>query len=41
MSRPARRHPAPAFKAKVALAAIKGEMTLAQLAEHFDVQAAQ
>src|SRR3981189_1623699 len=27
----------PAFKAKVALAAIKGEMTLAQLAEHFDV----
>ncbi|KYK43211.1 transposase [Bradyrhizobium liaoningense] len=30
-------HHAPAFKAKVALAAIKGEMTLAQLAEHFDV----
>jgi transposase-like protein len=27
----------PAFKAKVALAAVKGEMTLAQLAEHFDV----
>jgi transposase-like protein len=27
----------PAFKAKVALAAIKGELTLAQLAEHFDV----
>ena len=37
MSRRARRHHAPAFKAKVALAAIKGEMTLAQLAEHFDV----
>ena len=28
----------PAFRAKVALAAIKGEMTLAQLAEHFDVR---
>jgi transposase-like protein len=28
---------ASAFKAKVALAAIKGEMKLAQLAEHFDV----
>jgi transposase-like protein len=27
----------PAFKAKVALAAIKGELTLAQLAEQFDV----
>ncbi|WP_271527542.1 IS3 family transposase [Bradyrhizobium sp. CCBAU 25338] len=37
MSRRTRRHHAPAFKAKVALAAIKGEMTLAQLAEHFDV----
>ena len=34
--RPRRNHTA-AFKAKVALAAIKGEMTLAQLAEHFDV----
>ena len=31
----------PAFKAKVALAAIKGEMTLAQLAEHFDVPPAR
>lgn len=37
MSRRARRHHTPAFKAKVALAAIKGELTLAQLAEHFDV----
>jgi len=34
--RPRRNH-TPAFKAKVALAAIKGEMTLAQLAAHFDV----
>lgn len=37
MSRRAHRHHAPAFKAKLALAAIKGEMTLAQLAEHSDV----
>src|SRR6202035_1275142 len=37
MSRRPRRNHIPAFKAKVALAAVKGEMTLAQLAEHFDV----
>jgi len=37
MSRRSRRNHTPAFKAKVALAAVKGEMTLAQLAEHFDV----
>jgi transposase len=37
MSRRARRTHTPAFKAKVAHAAIKGELTLAQLAEHFDV----
>jgi transposase len=37
MSRRSRRTHTPAFKAKVALAAIKGELTLAQLAEHFDV----
>ena len=37
MTRRARRNHTPAFKAKVALAAIKGELTLAQLAEHFDV----
>jgi transposase len=37
MSRRARRTHTPTFKAKVALAAIKGELTLAQLAEHFDV----
>ena len=37
MSKRPRRNHTPAFKAKVALAAIKGEMMLAQLAEHFDV----
>jgi transposase-like protein len=37
MIRRPRRNHTPAFKAKVALAALKGEMTLAQLAEHFDV----
>jgi transposase len=37
MTRRPRRNHTPAFKAKVAIAAIKGEMTLAQLAEHFDV----
>jgi len=37
MTRRARRNHTPAFKAKVALAAIKGELTLDQLAEHFDV----
>jgi transposase len=37
MSRRPRRKHLPAFKAKVALAAIKGERTLAQLAEQFDV----
>ena len=37
MSRRPRRNHTPAFKAKVALAAVKGEMMLAQLADHFDV----
>jgi len=37
MTRRPRRNHTPAFKAKVALAAIKGEMTVVQLAEHFDV----
>ena len=37
MNRRPRRNRTPAFKARVALAAIKGEMTLAQLAEHFEV----
>ena len=34
--RPRRKH-TPAFKAKVALAAIRGQNTLAELAQHFDV----
>ena len=37
MSRRARRNHTPAFKSKVALAAVKGDRTLAQLAEQFDV----
>ena len=37
MSRRARRNHTPAFKAKVALAAVKGDRTLAQLAGQFDV----
>ena len=37
MSRRPRRNHTPGFKAKVALAAIKGDRTLAQLAEQFDV----
>ena len=37
MSRRARRNHTPAFKAKVALAAIRGESTVSELAQHFDV----
>jgi transposase len=37
MSKRPRRNHTPAFKAKVALSAIKGDRTLAQLAEQFDV----
>jgi transposase-like protein len=37
MNRRPRRNHTPAFKAKVALAAVKGDRTVAQLAEHFDV----
>ena len=37
MTKRTRRNHAPAFKAKVALAAIKGEKTLAELAQIFDV----
>jgi transposase len=38
--RPRRNH-TPAFKAKVALAALKGDRTIAQLAEQFDIHANQ
>jgi transposase-like protein len=37
MNRRARRNHTAGFKAKVALAAIKGDRTLAQIAEQFDV----
>jgi transposase-like protein len=37
MSRRPRRNHSSAFKAKVALAAIKGEGTISQLADQFDV----
>ncbi len=36
MKRKRRRHP-PAFKAKAALAAVRGDKTLAELAEQYDV----
>jgi transposase-like protein len=41
MSKRIRRNHSPAFKAKVALAAIKGEKTLAELAQLHDVHATQ
>jgi transposase-like protein len=41
MSRRPRRNHTAAFKAKVALAAIKGERTLSELAQLFDVHANQ
>jgi len=41
MTRRAHRTPSQAFKAKVALAAIKGDKTLAELAQQFDVHANQ
>jgi transposase len=37
MTRRPRRNHTPAFKARVALAAVKGEKTLAELAQQFDV----
>ena len=37
MNRRPRRNHTPVFKAKVALAAVKGDRTIAQLAEQFDV----
>ena len=41
MAKRTRRNHTAAFKAKVALAAIKGEKTLAELSQQFDVQANQ
>ena len=41
MKRRARRNHAPAFKAKVALGALKNDRTIAQLAEQFEVHANQ
>jgi transposase-like protein len=41
MSKRPRRNHSPAFKARVALEAIKGEKTLAELAQQFDVHANQ
>ena len=41
MKKRARRNHSPAFKAKVALAAIKGDRTLAQLSDQFDVHVNQ
>jgi len=38
MTKRTRRNHSPAFKAKVALAAVKGEKTLAELAQQFDVR---
>ena len=37
MTRRPRRNHSPAFKAKVAMEAIKGEVTLAELAQRFDI----
>ncbi len=41
MKKRARRNHTPAFKAKVALAALKNDRTIAQLAEQFDVHSNQ
>ena len=41
MSRRPRRYHSPAFKAKVALASLKGDATLTELAQRFDVHAYQ
>ena len=41
MSRRPRRNHSPAFKANVALAAVKGEKTVAELAQLYDVHANQ
>ncbi len=41
MTRRTRRNHSSTFKAKVAMAAIKGDRTVAELAQHFDVHANQ
>src|SRR5690606_21002144 len=41
MTRRPRRNHSPAFKAKVALAAVRGEQTLVELSQQFDVHANQ
>ena len=41
MAKRPRRNHSPAFKAKVALAAIKGDKTLVELTEYFDIHANQ
>ena len=41
MAKRPRRNHSPAFKAKVALAAIKGDKTIVELSEQFDVHANQ
>jgi len=41
MSKRTRRNHSPAFRAKVALAALKGDKTLSELATHFDVHPTQ
>ena len=41
MTRRPRRNHSPSFKAKVALAAIQGELTITELAQKFDVHANQ
>ena len=41
MTKRTRRNHSPAFKAKVALAAIKSERTIAQLADQFDIHVSQ
>ena len=41
MSRRPRRNHSPAFKSKVALAAVKGDQTIAELSQRFDVHSNQ
>ena len=41
MTKRTRRNHSPAFKAKVALAALKGERTIAQLADQFGIHVSQ